>query len=169
MQLKQGERLRLPEELREELSRPAGTIYSDVKEIPVRENIISVGDETTNSLIDMGIRPILSIFDLRSRRMKFSDILLYKFPWRIIVKNAPGYITYDLFKSVRYALDNGIPAIQVIGEEDLASLVCIHHASMGVTIIYGIPNMGLALVKVDKDLKERTEIILGKMVIEDGA
>lgn len=172
MQLRQGERLRLPDHLRDELSKPAGDVISD-KDIPyfLKEGnpVVCVGDETTLTIIRLGINPVLSIFDLKSKRKRYFNELTDFFRHRIIVRNPPGYITYDLFKSIRYALDNSVPAVQVVGEEDLASLVCINHVELGVTIIYGIPNMGLALIRVDKDIKKRTEDIIEKMVIENGA
>ncbi|MCI4435095.1 MAG: DUF359 domain-containing protein [Thermoplasmata archaeon] len=172
MQLKQGERLRLPDYLRDELSKPVGKVLSGnelSKMVEDETKLICVGDETTETVIHLGIKPKLSIFDLKSRRIRFHEKLLNVFKHRIIVKNPPGYITYDLFRSIKYSLENSVPAIQVVGEEDLASLVCIFYAQLGVTIIYGIPNMGLALIKVDENIKKRTEEIFEKMVIEDGA
>ncbi len=172
MQLKQGERLKLPLELREELSRPAGDVFTGeeiLKKITGVDKIISVGDETTMTLLKAGIRPLLSIFDLKSKRMKIGDEILKNFKNRLIIKNPQGYITYDLFKGIKYALENCIEAIQVVGEEDLASLVCIYLAEEGAIIIYGIPNMGLALLKVEKNIKERVEKIMEKMVVEYGS
>ncbi|MEM0502215.1 MAG: DUF359 domain-containing protein [Thermoplasmata archaeon] len=172
MQLKQGERLKLPFEYREELSRPVGKVYSEeeiLKEIKNEEKIITVGDETTITLLKHDVRPLLSIFDLKSQRIKIGDEILKNFKSRIIVKNPPGYITYDLYRAIKYALENKIEAIQVVGEEDLASLVCISLADDGVTIIYGIPNMGLGLIRAESEIRLRVEKIFEKMVMEYGS
>lgn len=170
MQLKPGESLRLPEFLREELSKPVGKIYNEneLKDILKNKKVISIGDETTLTMLRLGIKTLLSIFDLKTKRRILSYDIIDNFSHRLIVTNPPGYITYEMFQSVKYALDNGINAIQVIGEEDLASLVCIEILDYGVTIIYGIPNMGLGLIEIDENIKNRTEEVLNKMVIENG-
>lgn len=171
MQLKPGESLKLPDSIREELSKPVGSIHqeNELKDILKNKEIISIGDETTLTMFRLGITPGLSIFDLKTKRKIIKEDILKNFAHRLIVTNPQGYITYYLFAGVRLALERHIPAIQVIGEEDLASLVCISIVNNGVTIIYGIPNMGLNIIEVDDEIKNRTNNVLEKMVIENGA
>ncbi len=171
MQLKPGESLILPEELRENLSKPVGKIYNDenIYKILKDKEVIAVGDETTLTMIKLKIKTKLSIFDLKTKRMQISDDLLNNFPHRIIVSNDQGKITYYLINAIKISLEKNIPAIQVIGEEDLASLVCITMVPNGVIIIYGIPNMGITVIEVNDDIKKITNDIISKMVIENGA
>ncbi len=170
MQLKPGEYLRLPDELREELSKPVGSVYkeNELKPILTGKKVISIGDETTLTLFRVGIIPYLSVFDLKTKRKIITEDILKNFKHRIIVTNPQGYLTYYLFSAIKIAMEKNIPAIQVIGEEDLASLVCISMANNGVIIIYGIPNMGLNVIEVNDEIKNRTNNVLEKMVVENG-
>ena len=54
-------------------------------------------------------------------------------------------------------------AHQVDGEEDLASLVAIYLAPSDVTVIYGLPDKGVLVVKSDTEYKKMVKKILDKM------
>jgi len=172
MQLRQGERLKLPENLRYELSVPVGPVYNenDAMKIIEKRKVISIGDETTLTLIKNNFEPMLAIFDLKTKRESIdSRILMKHFKEKIVVENPPGYITYDLWSVVKNALENKDRAILVVGEEDMASIPSIYHSKDGVIIIYGIPNKGLSIIEVGKDIKERVKNLLKMMVREYGS
>ncbi len=172
MQLKQGERLKLPENLRGELSVPVGSVYNenDAMRIIEKKNVISIGDQTTLTLIKNNFEPMLAIFDLKTKREKIdSKRLMNHFREKIIVENPPGYITYELWNGVKIALENKDRAILVVGEEDMASIPSIYHSNEGVIIIYGIPNKGLNIIEVGKEIKEKVKNLLKMMVREYGS
>ncbi len=172
MQLKQGERLRLPENLREELSLPVGPVYNEneVLKIIKGKKVISIGDETTLTLLKHNFDPMLAIFDLKTKREKIdSRRLVNHFKEKLIVENPPGYITYELWNAVKIAIENKEKAILVVGEEDMASIPSIYHSKDGVIIIYGIPNKGLNIIEVGKGIKEKVKNLLKMMVREYGS
>jgi len=172
MQLRQGERLKLPENLRFELSVPVGPVYNenDAMKIIEKRYVISIGDETTLTLIKNNFEPMLAIFDLKTKRESIdSKILMNHFKEKIVVENPPGCITYDLWNGVKMALENKDRAILVVGEEDMASIPSIYHSRDGVIIIYGIPNKGLNIIEVGKDIREKVKNLLKMMVREYGS
>lgn len=44
--------------------------------------------------------------------------------------------------------------IRIEGEEDLASLPCIHFATRGGHVLYGLPDRGLIHIPVSEDYRE---------------
>ena len=75
-------------------------------------------------------------------------------------------MTDELIGAIRYGLNNlkpGFLRIEVDGEEDLASLAVIYYASSVVTIIYGLPDKGVLVVRPTKENKEKVKKILDKM------
>jgi hypothetical protein len=84
----------------------------------------------------------------------------------IVVKNTAGAISDDLWNVIKYAfesLDEGGIRIEVDGEEDLASLAAIYMAPVDVTIIYGLPDKGVLVVKPTKEIKDKVKKILDIM------
>ena len=59
--------------------------------------------------------------------------------------------------------DDGPYCIEVEGEEDLAALAAIYLAPPDVTIIYGLPNKGVVVVKATEAHKAQVKEILDKM------
>ena len=169
----------LPEEMRDELKEIMGDILRQ-EELAERlgpdDQIITVGDVVTLTLLEMGIIPGLSIVDHHTQRGSIQygsddeDDLrerLSKFQQPVVnVKNPPGGITGQLFDAIQDGIDNMRQLrIVVEGEEDLASLVCISLAPDGTNVIYGIPFKGLMLLTVDAQIRERVGGILKKMEI----
>jgi uncharacterized protein (UPF0218 family) len=82
------------------------------------------------------------------------------------IKNPPGIITdelWDAIKTVFKNLKNGPVCIEVDGEEDLASLAAIYLAPGGVTVIYGLPNKGVVVVKATTAHKQKVKEVLDRM------
>ncbi len=148
--------LELPENLREELARPIGKLVSARalrKHIEGSPRIVSVGDVVTITLLQMNLEPDVAVFDYKTQRSEDykAKERIGKMGGRLVkVENPPGRITRALWKAVRDAV-NGKDKIkiEVTGEEDLAALVAIATAPEGVQVIYGLPNKGLMVVRVD--------------------
>ena len=84
----------------------------------------------------------------------------------IKVKNPPGFISDDLcevIKNVFKNIENGPFRIEVEGEEDLASLIVLFFAPEDVTIIYGLPDKGVLVVKPTKQIKNKVKNVLDLM------
>jgi hypothetical protein len=84
----------------------------------------------------------------------------------IVVKNPPAAISDDLWNIIKMAfenLENGPLRIEIEGEEDLASLAVIYMAPPDVTIIYGLLDKGVLVVKPTSKNKRLVKEILDKM------
>ena len=83
-----------------------------------------------------------------------------------MIRNPPGCISDDLWNAIETAYDDlekGSLLIVVEGEEDLAALPAIFLAPKDVTIIYGLPNKGVVVVKSTEENKRKVKEILDKM------
>ena len=163
----------LPDNLREKLKEPLGTLVDEQKLLKQLKNvnkIVSVGDLVTFTLINHGINPIICFVDyiierkgyspeMRERIQRFGKI-------HIKIKNPSGTITNELWNTIESAynkLKDGPYCIEIDGEEDLAALPAIYMAPRDVTIIYGLPNKGVVIVKGTKGQKKKVKEILDKM------
>jgi len=124
--------------------------------------IITVGDATTQRVLDCGIIPVVHIVDgleKRSRRNPPSSNCL-----QMQCKNPPGEITQNAVSVIQQAIAAMEPVrVLVRGEEDLLVLpVCIH-APLGSTILYGQPNQGLVVIRLTKQVRDKADFLLSIM------
>lgn len=163
----------LPEKLRDLLKTPVGTLVDEkglIKLLKDEKSIISIGDQVTYTLLKNDIEPSFCVVDFKIKRGKCpKEIIetLKSFGKKsIVVENPPGTISEDLLKTIKLAIENlkvGSLRIEVIGEEDLASLPAIFYAPPDATIIYGLPNKGVLVVKPTKDMKKKVKEVLDEM------
>lgn len=163
----------LPEELREKLKEPIGQLVDEQELLKLIQNekfIVSVGDLVTYTLIKNGITPTIGIVDYISERKRLSKEIketIAKFGnIHIKIKNPQGTLTDELWNSVKKAyqnIDDGPFLIEVEGEEDLGALVAIYLAPPYVTVIYGLPNKGVLVVKATNEHKSKVKEILDEM------
>ena len=164
----------LPENLRDHLKKPiVGVLVDENKLLQMlkdEEYIVSVGDTVTYTLLKNDILPFFCIVDYKTRRgpceKKVIDLIKSFGKKSVIVKNKPATISDDLWNTIKLAFENneqGSLRIEVEGEEDLASLAAIYLAPVDVTIIYGLPDKGVLVVKSNKENKEKVKEILDKM------
>jgi uncharacterized protein (UPF0218 family) len=161
--------LHLPDTWRDELKNPLGPIITDA-ELPkhVKDQLLAVvGDVAAVHIIRAGYKPKLVIVDFKTRRGDEDGLapeirLIGK--ERIKVLNPPAQITPALWDAIEKAYDlEGPVRIEVDGEEDLASLVCIVMAPMRSLVIYGMPGQGMAVVTVNKKNKVMAQKALDSM------
>ncbi|GBF36226.1 MAG TPA: DUF359 domain-containing protein [Methanothermococcus okinawensis] len=153
----------ITQELREVLKKPFGKIY---KELPyINGKVISIGDITTKNLLSKNIIPHLSIFDLKTRR-NIPVSIEHRFSRVFQVKNPPGCISDEALGIIRHLskVEEGNTAIKVEGEEDLLALPVIKYFPYGTYVLYGQPNMGVVVLRVDEDLKKRVNKIFSLMI-----
>ncbi len=162
----------LPESMRGELKAPFGPVITtpELKGYMSHERpgtIITVGDMVTAVVHEAGYEIKLAIVDNYTKRAKADDLSARVSAVGekvILVKNPPAKITKELAREIRNALSSkGNTRLVVEGEEDLATLPCIIYANDDAVVVYGMPNVGMVMVKADKKMKAKVKKILTKM------
>ncbi|OGS43645.1 MAG: hypothetical protein A3K76_04285, partial [Euryarchaeota archaeon RBG_13_57_23] len=156
--------------MREELARPIGKFVSAwalSKHLNGSSRVISVGDVVTVTLLQMKLEPDVAVFDYKTQRSEDykSKERIANMSGRLVKVESPaGRITPALWKAVRDAVrSKDRVKIEVVGEEDLASLVAIVYAPDGAHVIYGIPKRGLMVVTVDKESRSLATVAIKRM------
>lgn len=164
--------MKLPESLREQLKIPLGVLLPEKEAI--KENIvkylshdpfvITVGDRTTEKMIEFGLIPSLQIIDKQEKRVKREAPDSNMIPTELTCNNPPAEITSQSIDTIKQAFESKIPVrITVNGEEDLLVIpVCIYAPDNSV-ILYGQPNEGLVIVKITPEIKNKTQRLLDSM------
>ena len=160
----------LTERLREELAKPIGdVVQEDVLEELLKDSprVVSVGDAVTLTLLRKGMEPDVAVFDFRTRREHdeaLRDRIGEMRGRHVRVDNPPGRITRALWRAVDDAVRGTERVkIEVAGEEDLAALVAIARAPEGAHVIYGLPQRGLAVVRVDSSTRAFANAAMNQM------
>ncbi|RLC28628.1 DUF359 domain-containing protein [Candidatus Woesebacteria bacterium] len=163
----------LPDNLRDFLKKPVGQLVDEKELLELLQNetyIVSIGDMVTYTLLKNEIEPIFCIVDYKTRRGECSSEmieLIKSFGNKsVIVENPPATISDDLWNVIERAYENleiGSLRIEIEGEEDLASLAAIYMAPSDVTIIYGLPDKGVLVIKPTPENKRLVKEILDKM------
>ncbi|KYK32514.1 MAG: hypothetical protein AYK22_07420 [Thermoplasmatales archaeon SG8-52-3] len=163
----------LPDKLRDLLKTPVGTLVDEkglIKILRNKKKIISIGDQVTYTILKNEIEPSFCVVDFKTKRgacpKEIVDVLKSFGKKSVVVENPAGTLSDDLFNTIKLAVDSldvGSLRIEVVGEEDLASLPAIFFAPPDATIIYGLPNKGVLVVKPTKDMKEKVKEVLDEM------
>ena len=153
--------LKLPKSLRKELKEPLGELHKSVnliekilqKQLKKDKLIIAIGDVTSINLINIGIQPQICIVDNLTQREPIEHNLNHTRNIKY-VDNPAGVLT-EIFieickQSIMEASSDNPIIIQVKGEEDLAVLPCVINSPKDTFILYGQPNEGIVLVRVEK-------------------
>jgi uncharacterized protein (UPF0218 family) len=125
--------------------------------------IITVGDRTTEKMIDFDLIPSLQIIDGLEKRIK-RDILKLGSAFELKIDNPAAEITLESIEIIKKAFTMNSPIrLTVNGEEDLLVLpVCIHAPENSV-ILYGQPNKGLVLVQITTEIRNKAQALLDLM------
>ena len=125
--------------------------------------IISVGDRTTEKMIDFDLIPSLQIIDGQEKREKREPPKL-EHAIELIVDNPAAEITFESISIIKKAFTLQSPVrIFVNGEEDLLVLpVCIH-APENAVVLYGQPNQGLVIVQITPEIRNKVQTLLDLM------
>ena len=162
--------MHLPENLRNSLKKPLGILIKDsdttkeniLKNIPQGSFVITVGDATTEKLIRYGIIPSLQIvdgFEKRSKRELPSSTAKTTFS----CNNPPAQITKESLDVIKKALQVPPARIIIIGEEDLLVLPVCVLAPENAVVLYGQPNEGLVIVRINSDTRKKAQSIMNSM------
>jgi len=164
--------LQLPENLRDQLKNPLGNLIKDndpnkeniLKKIHAESIIITVGDKTTENMVQLGLRPQIQIIDGLEKRNQRTVPVDDAINTKLSCKNPPGEITEESIQIIQKAFSCESPVrIIVDGEEDLLVIpVCIFAPENSV-VIYGQPNEGLVIVQITPEIQAKVQKILDAM------
>ncbi len=164
--------MKLPDNLREQLKIPLGVLLPDddakkdtiQKHLPENCYIITVGDRTSEKMMDFGLTPSLQIIDGQEKRVKRDTPENVDIVTNLTCDNPPAEITSQSIDIIKKAFNSESPVrITVNGEEDLLVIpVCIYAPENSV-VLYGQPNEGLVLVKITPEIRNKTQKLLELM------
>ena len=164
--------MQLPDDLRDQLKNPLGNLVSDndpnkeniIKKISAESVIITVGDRTTENMLQFGIKPQIQIIDGLEKRSECAvpadDTIITK----LSCKNPPGEITEESIQVIQKAFSSEPPVrITVDGEEDLLVIPACIFAPENSVVMYGQPNEGLVIVTITPEIRAKVQKILDVM------
>jgi len=163
--------VKLPDSLRDQLKIPLGILLPESqanktniqKHLSENSYVVTVGDRTTEKMIEFGLIPSLQIIDGKEKREKREPQKLTN-ATELTVDNPAAEITPQSIDVIKKAFTMKSPVrIIVNGEEDLLVIpVCIH-APENAIILYGQPNEGVVLVKITPEIRNKTQKLLDLM------
>ena len=164
--------MRLPDTLRDQLKIPLGLLILEnevdkkniQKHISKNSYLITVGDRTTEKMIDFGLIPSLQIIDGQEKRVKRNIPKSFDISTTLTCENPAAKITTQSIETIKKAFISQAPVrIIVNGEEDLLVIpVCIYAPENSV-VMYGQPNEGLVIVKITPEIRNKTQTLLDSM------
>lgn len=137
---------------------------SNIKEF-LSENsyVISVGDRTTEKMIDFDLIPSLQIIDGQEKREKREPPKL-DYATELTVDNPAAEITSESISMIKKAFTLKSPVrLFVNGEEDLLVLPVCVHAPENAVVLYGQPNEGLVIVQITPEIRNKVQTLLDLM------
>jgi uncharacterized protein (UPF0218 family) len=125
--------------------------------------LITVGDRTTEKMINFDLIPSLQIIDGQEKREKREPPKLEN-ATELTVDNPAAEITSQSISVIKRAFTMQSPVrIFVNGEEDLLVLpVCIH-APENAVVMYGQPHEGLVIVNITTEIRNKAQSLLDLM------
>ena len=116
--------------------------------------VVTVGDRTTERMLEFGIVPQIQVVDGVEQRQKRPA------PGgshaTVTCRNPAAHITDEATSAIVQAYKRSEPIrILVSGEEDLLVVPALAYAPHKATIMYGQPGVGLVIVKVDEVSRRR--------------
>lgn len=183
--LRPAKRYVLPEALRPELAKSFGKLVQNEDlpgELAGVDLVLAVGDVVSLTLKLLKITPRLFVCDYQTQRgvpdgagtytkgLVSNESALYETElgsWGDVsftVRNPAGTITRQAWDAIRIGLEHpeGPVRVHVTGEEDLLAIPCFLEAPDGAVVLYGMPNQGIILVRLDAAFKQRVRTLLAK-------
>jgi uncharacterized protein (UPF0218 family) len=163
--------VKLPDSLRDQLKIPLGFLLPDdqvnkeniEKHLSDNSYIITVGDRTTEKMIDFGLIPSLQIIDGVEKREQREPPKL-EGTVELNANNPAAQITSQSIDMIKQSFTLQSPVrLMIHGEEDLLVIpVCIFAPENSI-VLYGQPNQGLVIVKVTPEIRNKTQRLLDLM------
>ena len=164
--------MQLPEDIRAQLKTPLGDLIHDndpnkesiVKHFFAESVVITVGDKTTENILQLGLKPQIQIIDgleKRNQRIVPADDTINT---NLSCRNPPGEITEESIQVIQKAFSCESPVrITVDGEEDLLVIPACIFAPENSVVMYGQPNEGLVIVTITPEIRAKVQKILDVM------
>ena len=116
---------------------------------------ISVGDIVSRSMIEYGVSVNVLVVDNKVMRKPIQPITVDA-DQTLYANNPPGAITDEAWAAIRSAVEQkGRTRVIVDGEEDLLTLVAVLSAPEDALVVYGQPHVGIVVVKVTEETREK--------------
>jgi hypothetical protein len=180
---REGNRLRgtdqppreLPTDNREALKAPKGDVYAKRDGSPekraaerLREEkppkVVSVGDVTTHTLLQMGYVPDVMIVDGITKRGPFDAT--FKADTEYLIYNPAAAIYPEAWSAIDTAIHlDGTALVRVDGEEDLMGFPAVLLAPEGSVVLYGQPDVGIVWIPVNEENRQLAHGLLAAMPI----
>ena len=164
--------MQLPNDLRDQLKNPLGNLISDndpnkeniIKKFFAESVIITVGDRTTENMLQLGLKPQIQIIDGLEKRSECAVPADDTINTKLSCKNPPGEITEESIQVIQKAFSSESPVrITVDGEEDLLVIPACIFAPENSVVMYGQPNEGLVIVTITPEIRAKVQKILDVM------
>ena len=162
--------MKLPENLRKQLKIPLGDLIKDVNKenilskISSESIVITVGDKTTENMINLGIKPQIQIIDGLEKRNQRNIPVEETIKTEITCTNPPGQITEESMQTIQKAFSCERPVRVIVkGEEDLLVIPACIFAPENSVVMYGQPNEGLVIVHVTPKIQSKIQKIVSTM------
>ncbi len=137
---------------------------SYIRKIYSEKVVITVGDATSELLLEMGLIPLLHIVDGQEKREKRSPPETESISTELTIKNNPGEISTESFNLLKTIFDQKPPIrLLVDGEEDLLVLPVCLFAPENSVVMYGQPNEGLVIAEITDEVREKVQKIVNQM------
>ena len=137
-----------------------------LKELIEKENpsaIISVGDIVSKNMSEQDISLNVLIVDNKVMRKPIQPITVDT-DHTLYAINPPGTITDEAWAAIRRAIEQtGRTKVVIDGEEDLLTLVTVLSAPEDALVVYGQPHVGIVVVKVTEETREKMRRIVDAM------
>jgi uncharacterized protein (UPF0218 family) len=169
-------RLLLTDELRAKLRLPLGTLLTGPPERTIRElkkiveaerplAILCVGDFVSKNVKDSGLRVDVSVVDYKIMRREAESVEVTS-GTVFRASNPAGTIELAAWEALREAIEKKNSLVVIDGEEDLLTLPAIMLAPDGSIVVYGQPNEGMVIVRVNSQKKAEIKKIVDSMIAE---
>lgn len=133
--------------------------------------LITVGDVTTKTVLDMDVVPDIALIDGKTKRMELSEsnqIDTQQFEQHHFSMNPAGQLTPNLLSAIELCFQSEEHSIIVVdGEEDLAPLFVHLCAPLGSVVLYGQPHKGIVAQITTLASKKRCSDILSMFEVLD--
>jgi len=126
--------------------------------------VVSVGDIVSSHMIEEGISLDVLLVDNKTMRKPIKPIIV-DVDQTLYAKNPPGTITDEAWATIKQAIEQkGRTKVIIDGEEDLLTVVTVLSAPDNAFVVYGQPQVGIVVVKVTEEAKEKMQRIIDSMV-----
>ena len=126
--------------------------------------VITVGDKTTENMIDLGIRPQIQVIDGLEKRNQRNIPIDETIKTDLTCKNPPGQITEESMQTIQKAFSCERPVRVIVkGEEELLVIPACTFAPENSVVMYGQPNEGLVIVRVTPEIRSKVQKIVNVM------